>query len=105
MTGRGRVDVWREGDGLWRWRYRDDEGVDLLSNESHLEPDQAIHAASVAYPGVPVEVLTARGAGRRKRPGLAGVVGRVLLYLLAVVAVVPAGIVLLWRKLARLLGR
>ena len=54
MTSGEHIEVWRERDGFWRWRYRNDEGVDLLSNESHLTREEAVHSASVAYPGVPI---------------------------------------------------
>jgi ubiquinol-cytochrome c reductase cytochrome b subunit len=101
----GEVEVWEEEDGLWRWRYRDDEGVDLLSNESHLTRDEAIHAASVAYPGVPVRVKPPARAGARRRSGLGTAIGRAIISLLAVVAAVPVGIVLLWRRLTKALRR
>ncbi|MFN2590284.1 MAG: hypothetical protein ABR518_05910, partial [Actinomycetota bacterium] len=54
MTAGSLIEVWRQPDGFWRWRYRDDGGVDLLSNTSHISKDEAVHAASVAYPGVPM---------------------------------------------------
>ena len=98
----GRVEVWREQDGFWRWRYRNDEGVDLLSNESHITRDRAVHAASLAYPGVPVvervdPMATGLGLGDALRK--AGLGGAILAAAAAVI--VPVGIRVAWRRLMR----
>jgi hypothetical protein len=97
-----RVEVWRERDGFWRWRYRNDEGVELLSNESHVTRDRAVHTASLAYPGVRVEdrvdaMATGLGLGDAiRKAGLGGAV------MAATVAVaVPIGIRAAWRRLMR----
>jgi hypothetical protein len=56
---RTRVEVWQQPDGAWRWRYVTQDGedrVELPSNEPDSSCDEAVHKASVAYPGVPIEV-------------------------------------------------
>jgi hypothetical protein len=56
---RARVEVWQQPDGEWRWRYvawDGEERVELPSNEPDSSRDEAVHKASIAYPGVPVEV-------------------------------------------------
>jgi hypothetical protein len=62
-----RVDVWQQDDGSWRWRYVgvaevDGEPLELLSNEPESSQEEAVSAAQLAYPDVPVEVH------RRPRP-------------------------------------
>ena len=44
--------VWRQPDGFWRWRYREPDGTDLLSNEGYPDRDATILAARTAYPRV-----------------------------------------------------
>lgn len=100
MNDTARVEVWQDDGGLWRWRYRDDEGVDLLGNESHLTREEAVHAASVAYPGVRIE-----GPGEPRGRGGRSLAGRIALLLLAVVVAIPVGIAQLVRRLARLRRR
>jgi hypothetical protein len=49
----GVLEVWRQPDGFWRWRYRDpSEGTDLVSNEGYPDRTGAVLAARTAYPGV-----------------------------------------------------
>jgi hypothetical protein len=96
------IEVWQEPDGFWRWRYRDDEGVDLLSNESHGSRDRAVHAASLAYPGVPVTDHTdpmMGGLGLGPTLGKAGLGGVALAA--AVALAIPIGVRLAWRRLWR----
>ena len=53
------VEVWQQPDGAWRWRYVAEDGedrVELPSNEPDASREDAVHKASIAYPGVPVEV-------------------------------------------------
>jgi hypothetical protein len=82
-TPQPRVEVWQQPDGEWRWRYvaqDGDERVELPSNEPDSSRDEAVHKASVAYPGLPIEVREPpRGdpeeghgpSGRRRRvPGV-----------------------------------
>jgi hypothetical protein len=96
--GGERVEVWRQPDGLWRWRYRNpDNGVDLLSNESHITRDQAEHAAAVAYPSVPIvpgsSLATGLGLGQTvRRAGLGALAAA------AVTAVAPVAAGLAWRR-------
>jgi len=70
------VEVWRDDDELlWRWAYRDSEGsghrdgrgngggdgdgdaVEIRGNRGYPEQEQAVHAAGMAYPGVPMRVI------------------------------------------------
>jgi hypothetical protein len=88
MSG-GEIQVWRQPDGFWRWRYRNPaDGTDLLSNESHATRAGAVRAATLAYPGI-LEV--------RVRPGRSGSKGASWLKRLAILALI------LWipRKLVR----
>ena len=105
MTTRAAIEVWQERDGFWRWRYRDDDGVDLLSNEGHGSRDGAVHAASLAYPGVPVtehaDPMVA-GLGLGRTVGRAGVGGLALAA--AVALAVPITVRSAWRRLWRKLG-
>jgi hypothetical protein len=43
------VEVFEEGDGRWRWEYRDEQ-VDLKSNRTYGDRDSAMQAARIAYP-------------------------------------------------------
>jgi len=74
-----RVEVWQQADGAWRWRYLAGDGeerVELPSNEPDPSPAEAVRKASIAYPGLPVEVREPPGgdpeqgrepSGRRRR--------------------------------------
>jgi hypothetical protein len=102
VTTGAAIEVWQERGGFWRWRYRDDDGVDLLSNENHVSRDRAVHAASLAYPGVPVtehaDAMVA-GLGLGRTLGRAGLGG---LALAAAVALsVPITVRSAWRRLWR----
>jgi hypothetical protein len=101
VSSAGRIEVWRERDGFWRWRYRDDDGVDLLSNESHPTRQEAVHSASVAYPGVPIVDRSpgppALGLGRTARRAAVGGGGLAVGAALAL----PVAIGLAWRRLWR----
>jgi ubiquinol-cytochrome c reductase cytochrome b subunit len=55
------VEVWQEGDGAWRWRYlgaEEEDGAPLVlpANEPESSQDDAVSAARVAYPDVPLQV-------------------------------------------------
>jgi hypothetical protein len=55
----GVVEVWREPNQFWRWRYIEtaqggSEPLELLSNEVYDSREEALKAAMTAYPGVPV---------------------------------------------------
>lgn len=57
-----RIEVWREPEGEWQWRYlgvteEEGEPLELEANEPEPELEGAIEAAKLAYPGVPIEVL------------------------------------------------
>jgi ubiquinol-cytochrome c reductase cytochrome b subunit len=47
------IELWRNPDDTWRWRWSGPDGS-LTSNEAYLSRDEAVTAARVAYPGVPV---------------------------------------------------
>ncbi len=52
MSDSGSIEVWRQPDGFWRWRYRNPDGTDLLSNEGYGDRAAAVEAARTAYPAV-----------------------------------------------------
>jgi hypothetical protein len=58
------VDVFQEGDGRWRWQYRDGE-VELKSNRTYGDADSAMTAARMAYP----EHFTDRTARSQRASG------------------------------------
>jgi ubiquinol-cytochrome c reductase cytochrome b subunit len=47
-----RIDLWRNPDDTWRWRWTG--GEELNSNEAYESRDEALAAARVAFAGVPV---------------------------------------------------
>jgi ubiquinol-cytochrome c reductase cytochrome b subunit len=47
-----RIEVWRNPDGTWRWRWTG--GEELNSNEAYESRDEALRAAGVAFAGVPI---------------------------------------------------
>jgi ubiquinol-cytochrome c reductase cytochrome b subunit len=47
-----RIDLWRNPDGTWRWRWTG--GEELNSNEAYDSRDEALEAAREAFAGVPV---------------------------------------------------
>jgi hypothetical protein len=47
------VELWREGTGVWRWRYLEDH-AELLSNEDYATRRGAEKAARISYPGIPI---------------------------------------------------
>jgi hypothetical protein len=56
------IQVWRRRDGGWRWRYvhvdGDGERLELPASEDAATEDDAVAAARLAYPGLPLERLT-----------------------------------------------
>jgi hypothetical protein len=88
------VEVWRQADGFWRWRYRDTAGTELLSADIYETPQDAESGGRLAYPGVPI----VRAASPRARGGrIARRVRRIALLGLAVA--VPLWAVRTWRRL------
>jgi hypothetical protein len=80
------VTVYRVRRGVWRWRYEEDPPVDgsgpglrLESSIAFPSADEAAHAASEAYPDVPLAGPWRRA---RRHPG------RVLLVIVAVACAV-----------------
>src|SRR5262245_5513902 len=79
----GVVEVWRESSGFWRWRYTEPpspgrDELELFSNEVYESREEAVEAATTAYPGVPVlqlerppgapaEPVGGQGRARRRR--------------------------------------
>jgi hypothetical protein len=62
------IEVRRGRDGLWRWRYvaRRDGRVQVLpSNKAYQSLAEAVEAAGIAYPGVPID-----GTAPRRRTGV-----------------------------------
>jgi hypothetical protein len=52
---RDHIEVWQQRPGLWRWMFvAGGDHTEILSNETYRSLDQALGAATVAYPGVPV---------------------------------------------------
>lgn len=57
--GSEHVELWQDPGGLWRWAYvsghpEDGEGLELPASEPVLTRDDALAAARLAYPGLPV---------------------------------------------------
>jgi hypothetical protein len=76
-----RILLWRQGDGMWRWRYGDPAlEADLVSAEVYDSEQAAAKAARSAYPGVPIDRASAAGMSSR--------IGRLLLRSAAVLAVI-----------------
>ncbi|MEP9381911.1 hypothetical protein [Nocardioides sp. KR10-350] len=51
----GTVEVWRQDDGAWRWRWVSPDGATtLVSHRSFDEREEAVESAQEAYPGLPV---------------------------------------------------
>ncbi|WP_199516682.1 cytochrome bc1 complex cytochrome b subunit [Nucisporomicrobium flavum] len=50
----GHIRLWRNPDDTWRWRWHG-SGDDLTSNEVFLDRQEALDAATTAFPGIPVE--------------------------------------------------
>ncbi|RBY82372.1 hypothetical protein DQ238_03475 [Geodermatophilus sp. TF02-6] len=75
MSPRERVVVSQEDDGSWRWRYvgtdTDGKPVQLPGNDPEDSCEEAVAAARVAYPGLPVQVdapPNERGPAAEARP-------------------------------------
>jgi hypothetical protein len=68
----GVVQVWRDADRFWRYRYVHSPRQRVIgSNRSFLTKDQAVESARIAYPGVPVVELTPPPGGESgRRPWL-----------------------------------
>jgi hypothetical protein len=64
------VQVWRQRDGSWRWRYVVLDHTELRSNRGYESVEEAVHSARQAYPGVtilgPVDDVSS-GNGRPHR--------------------------------------
>jgi hypothetical protein len=90
-----RIEVWPEFGGVWRWRYRaTDDHTEIASNRAFDTLEEAISAAGLAYPNVPIEAPP-----RPDEPELADLL-RWALYGIAAM-LVGVAVVLLVRALAR----
>lgn len=96
MSGPGpyrpHVEIWQQSDSAWRWRYVagvGEERVELPSNEPDSSREEAMHGASVAYPGVPVEILEPSRSDPKEGHGSGG--ARRSVPRLAVSALIAAG--------------
>jgi hypothetical protein len=90
-----RIEVWPEFGGVWRWRYRaTDDHTEIASNRAFDTLEEAIFAARLAYPNVPIEAPP-----RPDEPELADLL-RWAFYGIAAMLVVVA-VVRLVRALAR----
>ena len=50
-----RIEVWQQRPGLWRWMFvAGGDHTEIVSNETYRSLDEALGAAAVAYPGIPV---------------------------------------------------
>jgi hypothetical protein len=90
-----RIEVWPEFGGVWRWRYRaTDDHTEIASNRAFDTLEDAVAAARLAYPEVPIEAPPKPG-----EPGWRDLL-RWALYGVAAMLVVVA-VVLAIRALAR----
>jgi len=66
------VEVWRGPGSRWCWRYvgpsEDGPPVELLGNRTYPTRDEALHAATTAYPGAPVRVADPGRPWQPSRP-------------------------------------
>lgn len=106
------VELRRDRDGLWRWRFRSlPHGVLLEGNESYPDREDAVRAATVAYPGTPLlEPPAPDGAGPRWSRRRSAAVAAVSLVMVVLLVVLTAGAGALiaaslgWRGLRRRLS-
>jgi hypothetical protein len=48
------VQIWRQRDGSWRWRYVVLDHTELRSNRGYESAAEAVRSAGQAYPGVAI---------------------------------------------------
>lgn len=70
----GVVELWREPSGFWRWRYTEPPSggrgpLELLSNEVYESREEAVRAATTAYPGIAVLELDRPPGAPAEQPG------------------------------------
>lgn len=67
------VQIWRQRDGSWRWRYVVLDHTELRSNRGYESVDEAVRSARQAYPGVvilgPVDHAVQADRERREPAG------------------------------------
>jgi quinol---cytochrome-c reductase cytochrome b subunit len=73
----GVVEVWRESSEFWRWRYTEPPSagrgpLELLSNEIYESREEAVRAATTAYPGIPVLELDRPPGAPAEQPAAPG---------------------------------
>lgn len=88
--GWARVTVFRQQDGLWRWRWMSggDEDAALTSSHAVDSRAEAESGARSAYPGTPLVVIEPRARPRRR---VRRAVGRLLVATLVAVCLVCRG--------------
>ena len=68
------VQVWRQRDGSWRWRYVVLDHTELRSNRGYESAEEAIHSARQAYPDVavlgPVDGVSSTNGSSRREPSV-----------------------------------
>jgi hypothetical protein len=98
------VQVWRQRDGSWRWRYVVLDHTELRSNRGYESAVEAVRSARQAYPGVevlgPVDGVAEDGAMRRP----AGLARTALVSAVAVFAVLTVWYSVRNRRTARRVG-
>jgi hypothetical protein len=96
------IEVWREPSGFWRWRYLDAEHpTELLSSRGYESRDEAMAAARLAYPGVPMASTPRRHTTRRLPMMIVLSVPLAGLGVVAAVVLVLVRVVLRVRRLGR----
>jgi hypothetical protein len=64
------VELWRGSDARWRWRYVEPSAngrpLTLYGNKHYVSRDEAVRAATTAYPDVPLLEHVPSLAGRRR---------------------------------------
>jgi hypothetical protein len=99
----GVVEVWREPNGFWRWRYIEPspsggDPVELYSNDVYEFSEQAGKTARAAYPGVSVLLLDRAPDAPAEREHGGGGRPRLRRGMLALLGVMVALLVLRMRR-------
>jgi hypothetical protein len=83
------VEVYRQPNGRWRWRYRDSPDTKaLVSNEDFDDPDAATASGRAAYPDVPISGPAEISGPRRKGESSKDLAQRIATWLAPVVVLI-----------------
>ena len=64
----GAVELWRQDDGAWRWRWVSPDGrTTLVSHRAYDERAEAVESAQEAYPDAAVPPAEETATPRRRR--------------------------------------